>query len=198
MTAITVGVDLADLDRQLRAFERRLAQRSGRALAQVQARALNRAMALATTRVRRRLASAKRIPQRVIQRRISGFKARADKLAARVWIGTKRKIPIASIDGARTVLAGRKAGVLKAGRIEVRPFRARLPSGRVAQFVRVEPGQRRTAGRPLSSSPNLPIEEPAIRLMPEAAPILEEEARAAMRGVYVNELRRLLVRALKA
>ncbi len=198
MTAITVGVDLADLDRQLRAFERRLAQHSGRALAQVQARALNRAMAHATTRVRRRLAAAKRIPQRVIQRRISGFGARPDSLIARVWIGTKRKIRIAELAGARTILRGRKAGTLKAGRLEVRPFRVRLPSGRVGQFVRVEPGQRRTAGRPPTSPPNLPIEEPAIRLMPEAAPILEEEARAAMRGVYVNEMRRLLVRALKA
>lgn len=196
MTAIDFNV--RDFDRQVRALRTRLARISAAEVPKAEARALNRAAAWTTTRVRRTLAAAKQIPQRVIQRRISSYKASAKHLSARVWIGVKRKIPIADLPGARTLTSGRKAGTLKAGRLELRPFVATMPNGKRGQFVRVVPGARRTQGRPLTSPPNLPIEEPAIRLMPEAEPILREHAAEAMRTIYVNELRRLLTRALKA
>lgn len=197
MTAINIQVDTRRMDRELRRLEARVRDLNGRALPRLQARALNRAGAWARTRVRRELARVKGLPQAVIAKRISHYAATPAKPIARVWIGTKRKIPLAVVPGARTVLQGREAGSLKAGRVSVRPFKVRLKSGKVAQMVRVEPGARRTAGRPASSPPNLPIEEPAIRLMPQAQPILEAQARAAMGAPFVNELRRLLVRALK-
>lgn len=188
-------------DRDVEAFRARLARVSGQAVRQVEARALNRAAASCATRTRRELAAVKGLPQRVIAKRISAYKAdpkKAGEITARVWIGVKRAIRVAELPNARTILKGAKAGTLKAGRLEVRPFKARMKSGRVGQFVRVVPGSRRSAGRPATSSANLPIEEPKIRLQPEAGPILEQQAAAAMRTVYVNELRRLLVRALKA
>lgn len=198
MTAIDIQIDTRAMDRELRALSARVRALNATKLPQAQARALNRAARWTRTRVRRELARAKGLPQSVIGSRISDYPAKPSRLSARVWIGTKRKIPLSIVPGARTVLKGRDAGSLKAGRLSVRPFKVRLKSGKVAQVVRVEPGARRTAGRPASSPPNLPIEEPAIRLMPEARPILETEARAAMGAPYINELRRLLVRALKA
>jgi len=198
VSAIDIRIDLAAFDRELRAFEARVRDVNARALPKLQAQALNRAAKWARTRVRRDLSRAKGVPQTVIGSRISAYPATPRHLSARVWVGTKRKIPLSMVPGARTVLAGRDAGAIKAGRLTVRPFKVRLKSGRVAQMVRVEPGARRTEGRPASSPPNLPIDEPAIRLMPEAKPILETHARAAMAAPYINELRRLLVRALKA
>lgn len=197
MTALTFAVDPRAMDRELMKLRKRVAAINGRRLHQVEARALNRAAAWTTTRLRRELAEVKGVPQAVIKSRISSYKARPDHLTARVWVGTKRKIPIASLPGARSIIAGKAAGTLKAGRVSVRPFKVRLKNGRVMQVVRVEPGMRWTAGRPHTSPPNLPIEEPAIRLMPEAQAILETQALAAMRGPYINELRRLLARALK-
>lgn len=186
------------MDRELRAFEARLRELNAAKLPKLQAQALNRASRWARTRVRRDLARAKGIPQSIIGSRISAYPAKPSKLVARLWVGVKRKIPLSIVPGARTIIAGRDAGAIKAGRVTVRPFKVRLKSGRVAQMVRVEPGARRTPGRPDSSPANLPIDEPAIRLMPEARPILDTHARAAMGAPYINELRRLLVRALKA
>lgn len=198
MTAIDIQIDTRAMNREIRRLQVKIGMVNADALPKAELRALNRAASWARTRVRRDLARAKGLPQSVIAGRISHYPATRKRLVARIWIGTKRKIPLSIVPGARTIIAGRDAGNIKAGRLTVRPFKVRLKSGRVAQMVRVEPGARRSAGRPLSSPPNLPIDEPAIRLLPEAQPILEQHARAAMGAPYVNELRRLLVRALKA
>lgn len=197
MTAIDIRIDTRAMNRDIRRLQVKIGMVNANALPKAEARALNRAASWTRTRVRRELARVKGLPQSVIGSRIASYPAKPSRLSARVWIGTKRKIPLSIVPGARTIIAGRDAGALKAGRLTLRPFKVRLKSGRVAQMVRVEPGARRTQGRPASSPPNLPIDEPAIRLMPEAQPILESTARAAMGAPYVTELRRLLVRALK-
>lgn len=197
MSAIELRLDARAFDAELRDFRARLSRASARAVPQAEARALNRAAAHAATRTRRELASLKRLPQKMLKRRISSFKATPERLTARVWVGTKRRIALSDVPGAQTVIAGKRAGQVRAGRLAVQTFKATMPNGKAGRFVRVEPGQRRTAGRPLTSPANLPIEEPAIRLQPEAGPILEREAQAALRTVYVSELRRLLARALK-
>jgi hypothetical protein len=197
MSAIDLRLDSRAFDAELRDFRARLARANAQAVPRAEARALNRAAAHAATRTRRELATVKRLPQKLLKRRISSYQASPQRLTARVWVGTKRKIPLSDIPGAHTALAGKRAGQVRAGRLAVQTFKATMPSGKTGRFVRVEPGQRRTAGRPATSSPNLPIEEPAIRLQPEAGPILERAADTALRTVYVTELRRLLARALK-
>lgn len=62
--------------------------------------------------------------------------------------------------------AGRqtKTGVTVAQRKFPGAFKAKTKSGRNAIFRRVPNGTRRSAGRPSTSSPNLPVKEPTVSL----------------------------------
>ena len=192
--AVHIKVNRRELERDARRLEKKLAKLSKTAVPRAEARALNTTAARARTQVARKVAQAKRVPVKVVRGRVRVFKASARKpvRTAVLWLGLKVSILVENLPGARLVQQGKHAGSLRAGRITTKPFTARMPNGKRLLVVRVTPGQRRTRGRPATSSPNLPIERPQIRLMPEAQPILEDEARQAMRTIFPKEYRRLL------
>ena len=190
--AVDLRLDRKLLEQDVRAFERKLERIAASIVPQAEMRALNHTATKARTEVTRELARAKQIPQKAIRGRVQIFRATPKRRVATVWIGVKRRLYLEDIAGARLVTQGKRAGELRAGRLSARPFKARLRSGKVMLAVRVEPGSRWTAGRPVTSSPNLPIDRPHIVLMPEARPVLERVALRAMRTYYPREYRRLL------
>lgn len=177
----------------LRASERDLRMaldRLGEAGRRVQVRALNTTGRRTATETRRELARVKRLPQKVIKGKISHFKATLKAPTVRVWIGLKRGIPLGNIPGARYVLAGKHAGTLRAGKASAKVFRATMPNGRSGLFVR-KPGSTHRR-RPDGQMTELPIEQPTIRLQPEAGPILKRRATEQLRGFLPKEIRRLI------
>ena len=197
MSAIRLTIDQRSFDRETRKAIRVLEKSRRQAVPQAMAQSLNRTAQRAMTRTRRALAQAKQLPQKVLKKRVQMFKASPRKLVARVWVGVKKHIPIESLPGARFIISGKQAGTLKAGRIISKPFKATLKSGHSGLFVRKAPALRRTAGRPATSSPNLPIEHPVVRLQPEAERIIEHETREQMRAFFPSELRRQVDRRLQ-
>lgn len=197
VASVHFSINRAQLDRDTRALQRKLAKLSKKGVPRAQMRALNATAKRTRTHTVRELAREKALPQKPVRDRVKHFKASLRVLVASVWVGTKKHIPIESLPGAQFVLSGKHRGKLKAGRISVKPFRATMPSGHSGLFVRKLPGQRRTDGRPRSSPPNLPIEHPVIRLQPEAAEIIERQAGKQWREYFPRELRRLFLRELQ-
>lgn len=196
MSAITFGIDRVRLNHDLDVLERRLRAVKASAIPRASAQALNRTADRARSRTAREVARVKAVPVRLLKNRIAVFKASPRDLRSSVWVGLKKAIAIEDLPGARLVSQGKFAGHLKAGRLAVKVFEARMPSGKRGLFVRKLPGVRRSAGRPITSSPNLPIERPALRLSPEAQTIAEREGLAASREFLPVELRRLFQREL--
>lgn len=197
MARMSFHVNRAQVNRETRALQRKLERLNARAVPRAQVRALNETAKRTSTQTVRELARVKAVPQKPIRDRVKHFKATFRRLVASVWVGTKKHIPIEQLPGAQFVLSGKHAGKLKAGRVSVKPFRARMPSGHQGLYVRVEPGRRRTDGRAKTSPPNLPIEHPVIRLQPEASEIIERHAVKQWREFFPRELRRLFLRELQ-
>mgnify|MGYP003393209983 CR=1 FL=1 len=193
--ALHVAIDLKALDRESSKLQARLNKISLSIVPQAEARALNKAGADCTTQTRRDLSRAKQLPQRRLKERIKLFRAFPKKLSARVWIGLFARIRVDTLPGARYVKNGASAGMLRAGKLSVKAFRATMPNGKAGFFVRVPPGLRRSKSRPMSSPPNLPIDRPFVALQPEAENILFSHGRRVMNSIYPRELSRLLIRA---
>lgn len=196
MTALHFGIDRRTLDRDLDALERKLRALKAAAVPRSTAQALNRTADSARTGTARELSRVKGVPVRVLKRRITAWHAKPSRLQSSVWVGLKKHIPVESLPGARLVTQGKFSGHLKAGRLAVKAFQATMPNGKRGSYVRKLPGVRRTRGRPVTSSPNLPIEHPVIRLAPEAQEIARREGERAARDVLPRELRRLFNREL--
>ncbi len=125
---------------------------------------------------------------KLLNKRIQSFiNTEKKKLSfARVWVGLK---PIYASEAPFEV--ERHAGKL---------FTATMKSGHTGLFVRRQPGLRRTKHgyrykgkffpRPKTSSPNLPIEEPNIRLTPEVENVLLEQSRKAVKDKFVSTFRK--------
>lgn len=192
MSAQTVFLDRRAFDRGLRDLELTLSRLKADAVPRVNARALNRAIDRARTGTVRALAQAKGVPSKFLRKRVQAYKATPKTLRGSLWVGLQKPIPIDSIPGARLVTQGKHAGTLRAGRLSVKPFKATMPNGKTGLWLRVEPGKRWTRFRPPTSSPNLPIERPSVRLQPEAGVILEAQTQAVMRDFLIGEYRRLL------
>ena len=193
--AVNLKLDQKLLQADVRAFERKLDQIERTIVPRAEMRALNATAMRARTAVTRELARKKQLPQKVVRPRVQVFRANLKHRVATVWVGVKRRIYLEDLGG-QFVTTGKHAGTYRAGRLSAKPFRARMRSGKTVLVVRIEPGFRRTVGRPVTSPPNLPIDRPHIRLMPEAQPILEQAAIAAMRTHYPREYRRLLQAAV--
>lgn len=177
MSGISVQIDTRSFARQLDQARRQFGK-VGDAVDRAAAAALNLAAKRAATGVRRELAAAKGLPQKVIGKRISSYKARPKPggLAARIWIGIKHGIPITA------------PSQLK--RLNPKPFSQRVGS-KEGLWVRRPPSVRASRGRP-ETAPNLPIEQPKIRLMPEAQPVLERHAQDQARTTLPREFQRML------
>lgn len=161
------------------------------------ASALNKTAERIKTSVKRELSRAIGLPQKEIAKKISAYKSSAKHLVARVWIGLKRGIALSTVQGATYMLRGKHAGSLKAGKTYTKVFRATMKSGHRGLFVRVLPSVRASAGR-AQTSPNLPIEEPTIRLQPQAEQILRSVANTEAREFLPREFARVLQYRLRA
>lgn len=155
------------------------------------ARALNKTAQRSATRTRRGIAREVGLPQREIKDRIQHFRASARRLVASVWVGVRVGIPLGKVQGARTGLSG----ILRAGRLRVQTFRARMPSGYRGQFVRKPDSTHRQ--RPDGQWTELPIEEPKVRIGPVAQPIVRDATEEQMREFFPAELKRLVTLAAK-
>lgn len=125
---------------------------------------------------------------KLLRRRIQSYMNDENKrdIFARVWVGLK---PIYASEAPFEL--ERHAGKL---------FTATMKSGHTGLFVRRQPGERRTKHgyrykgkffkRPATSSPNLPIEEPNIRLTPEIDGVLLAQTRRAVRDKFVSTFRK--------
>lgn len=151
------------------------------------ARSLNTTAARATTRIRRELANVKKLKQKQLTGRIKSFKATAKKLRASVWIGLRGAIRLDLAEGARFDL---RSSTLRAGRNRVKVFRATMPSGHSGLYVRAPDSRHRR--RQDGQMTELPIEEPRVRLRPEADGIALKHSREQMRVFYPVELKRLI------
>lgn len=196
MSKADFKLDRRLLERDLRDFERKLDRIQKTIVPQAEARALNHTAGKARTQVARELAKAKRIPVRALKGKVQVYRAYPKRRVATVWVGLKHRIYLENLPGARLVTSGKRAGQLVAGSQVAKPFRAKMRSGKQLLVVRVVPGSRRTAGRPVTSSANLPVDRPHIALMPEAETILKRVAAATMRAHYPREYRRLLQAAV--
>lgn len=192
MTAVAVHFNRAALDRDVRRLEAKLGRFAARAVPQAAARALNAGAARARTQARRQIAQAVGLPVSTLKKRVRVYRATWQRPEAAVWVGVKKRIYLEDVKGATFVTTGKHAGTLRAGKHAVRPFRAKMRNGKVVTVVRVEPGQRRTVGRPASSPPNLPIDRPHVSLMPAAEPLVRIEAERQMRDFVPREYARLL------
>lgn len=180
MSRAVADIDARDLQRQIRKATRKLERLRAQDVPRMTARALNRTADKTRTGTRRQLSAVKSVPAKVLKRRIQSYKASARHLVARVWVGLKTAITPAELGGGTFFIKGKRAGTLKVGRKTFTGvFPATMPSGHQGLFVRK--GRKR-----------LPIEEPRVRLSPEAQPIVLAEARARMRDDFPRELRRLL------
>ena len=151
-------------------------------------RALNKTAQRSATRTRRDLSRAIGIAQKEIKNRVSYFKAGGRRRWASVWVGTKSSIPLAKVGGARMTLNGQ----LRAGKVRVQTFRATMPSGYRGSFVR-KPGSKHKV-RPDGQRTELPIEEPRIRLVEPARPIILSVTQQQMAEFFPVELKRLVKR----
>ncbi|MBX9606413.1 MAG: phage tail protein [Gammaproteobacteria bacterium] len=196
MTAIHFGLDRTRLDSDLAGLERKLSSLKRAAVPRATAQALNRTADRARTETVRELARVKALPSRFLRRRVTVYRASVKALGASLWIGLKKAIPIEALPGARLVTQGKLAGHLKAGRLAVKVFQATMPSGKRGLYTRKLPSVRRSRGRPVTSSPNLPIDHPSVSLAPEAQDIAARAGARAAREVLPRELRRLFNREL--
>lgn len=193
MSGIEIKVDTASFAREIEIARKRMGAIGTKVIPRVAAAAINKTADRTLTRSRRELANAKGLPQRIVGEKMQRFKATAQRLVARVWVGLKRGILVEELPGARYDF---KRGALRAGRVSVKPFKATMPSGKSGLWVRRLPSVRSSVGRS-ESSPNLPIEKPTIRLQPEAGEILERVANEQARTFLPGEFRRLIDVALK-
>ena len=154
-------------------------------------RALNRTSQRIGTRTRRDIASQNKLPQKVIKNRVQPFKANWRNLQAWVWVGLARKILLSELPGAKFMLSG----TLRAGKHSARPFRARMPSGKVGLYVRK--AQSKHVWRD-GVRTELPIEEPTIRIdKARARGSLLRHLNNQMATFFPDELRRLVTRTTK-
>jgi hypothetical protein len=185
---ITIDFDTRDFQRQVDAAYKTLGTIATKHVPRAAAAALNRTSDRTATRVRRDVARAKSLPQKLLRKKIDRFHASPRRLVARVWIGLKRSIKVGDLPGAQYQFRG----VLRAGRVRVSGvFPATMPSGKRGLFVRRLPSMRASRDRS-PSAPNLPIEEPQIRLQPEAESILRTVARREVRDYLPREFTRLI------
>jgi len=185
-----IHIDERALRRDIARARRTLRRLGERAIPIAEAQALNKTGAKARTSARRELARVKQVPQKVLKRRLALFKASRRRLEARLWLGLKRGISAEELGGGAFFFAGKHAGTLKVGRRVFRDvFKATMPSGRAGLFARRTPSTRKSRG---AWSDNLPIEQPQVRLDPEAQPILRRHAAEHMRKTLPLELRRAL------
>lgn len=178
-------------DADLRALERQLEALRRQAVPQATARALTATANRCRTQTVRELARAVQAPPALVRKRVKAYRAFPRALVATVWVGTKKHIPIEQIPGAKLTAKG-----LKAGKRLVKVFKARMPSGHQGLYTRRLPSTRHARGRAVTSTPNLPIEHPVIRLRPAADSIIERQAREQMRDYFPRELGRLFAREL--
>lgn len=150
---------------------------------------------IAALETSRKVARQTGAPVRAFRRRIQAFFTEHKKRSyMRVWVGTKTRI--SKLEAPQAVKRATK------GRV----FTVHLKSGKTLEVVRRVPGQRWTKRgyqykgkffpRPRTSSPNLPIEEPSIRVITVAGPILVKESRKAVRGHYVSIFRKTFKRRI--
>lgn len=191
--SIQVTVDTRSFGADVLKAQRQMGEIGKRIVPRVAAAAINKTADRTLTRSRRELASVKGLPQRIVGEKMQRFKATTQKLVARIWVGLKRGILVEELPGARYDF---KRGALRAGKVSVKPFRAKMPSGKQGLWVRRLPSVRAGKDRP-ESSPNLPIEKPTIRLQPEAKEILERVANEQARTFLPGEFRRLIGLALQ-
>ncbi len=184
-----------DIRADTRAVLRDLRAINSRAVPAATASALNKTAAKARTQVSRRLAATKNIPQKTLKKRLRVFRANRRRLFATVWLGLKSGVKPAELPGiASFTFAGKGAGTIKVGKRRFTGvFRARMPSGHQGLFARAPVTTRRTAGRPRTSSPNLPIVEPQVHLQPEGEQIIRSTvpavAAAEFRRIFEAEMR---------
>ena len=141
----------------------------------------------AATQTRRELASEKNIPQRVLRKRVQPFRARRymKPLRSSVWIGTGKPIKANEI-GAVSQTAG---GRVKLGkRTMADAFVARMPTGHQGVFTRTPPARHKQ--RPDGQWTELPIQESAVQLMPEARRISRRAVEHHQKITYPKEYRR--------
>lgn len=183
--------DSKAFDADLRALERQLEALSKKAVPQAASRALTATANMVRTQVVRELSKAVGAPPALVRKRVKAFRAFPQKLVSSVWVGAKKHIPVEQLPGARLTKKG-----LRAGKLTVKAFKAKMRSGHEGLYVRRLPSTRATQGRAVTS-PNLPIEHPVIRLRPQADQIIERQARNHMRDYFPRELTRLFTRELQ-
>lgn len=142
-------------------------------------RALNITGRKGAVQISRETATQLGVSQRPVRKRVRHYvRGPMSERELKLWVGLKAPL--------RSDEVGAKASK----RLAKRTFRATMKSGKTADFIRVTPGSRWTAGRPQTSSPNLPIERPSVRLSPTVDPILKRVAARVGREVYPVELKK--------
>ena len=151
------------------------------------ARSLNKAVAKARTQTARELSQAKGLPQKVLKRRIQGYKATPNRPKAALWVGTRKAITAKELGGGLGSTAG---GHVKVGRrVFKSAFRATMPSGHTGIFTRKPTATHRR--RPDGQNTQLSIEESVVQLMPEARDISKNAAEFHLKRTFPQEVRRL-------
>jgi len=168
----------AEVDRALRNLSLEYPKEAARALNATARRTRGRSLKATAAKIG--------IAQSNIKSRFMFFSANRNNLIAYAWIGTKAGLKLASIMGASSSLTG----VIKAGKLRVQTFKARMPNGHFGQFIRKENSKHKV--RLDGQRTELPIEEPRIRLGPIAQPILQHVSRRQMIEYFPKEFRRLI------
>jgi len=115
-------------------------------------RAQNKTLRWSRTQAASRLAKINNVPVKVMRERVRSFPAKPGKEFALLWLGVW-PLPAAKAGRLSQTRSGAKAG----RHAFAGAFVATMPAGAVGVFERAINGRRRTADRPQTSSPNLPI-----------------------------------------
>lgn len=122
-------------------------------------RALNKTAAWVKTQASRETSRAAKVAGRVVRNRIRILRADNRRSFAKVWYGLN-PIPARLLGKVRQTQRG-----VRAGRHSLPgAFVASFKSGRTGVYQRAQPARRWSAGRPHSSTPNLPLQESVLQL----------------------------------